>query len=146
MRLQLGPTESCRIRDMSKPPVQITHVHALLLQNGSPAAAGQLVGSHVAYWLAASGSSLCPCEHHIITNPRFRRRFYYVFYGKKCQKKLHPPFQECLWIFLSPNTYFGVLKGRCLEKKQTIWSFQLSLCSLPKHRDVSVYVHVRGGK
>lgn len=145
-RLQLGPTESCMTRDTSKPLVQIMHIHTPSLQSGSPAVARQLARSHIAYWLAASGFSLCPGEQTVINYPRFRERFLACALWEKASGRATSSLPRVLLIFLSPNTDFGELKGRCLKKKHTFWSFPLSFCSLPKHKDVWVYVHVKGGK
>lgn len=152
MRIQLGPTESCRIRDMSKPLVQITRVHAPLLQNGSPAAAGQLAGSHVACWLAASGSSLCPCEQNIITNPRFRERFYYAFYGKKCQSHILPS-RSASEFFFHPTLILECSKADVWRRNKQFEPFScpyvlfhntrlfLCTCMWEKENNPVVFIH-----
>lgn len=51
------------------------HAHPLCHCRAALVLAGQLAGSHLAYWLAASGSSLWLCKQKVITALRFRERF-----------------------------------------------------------------------
>lgn len=75
MSLQLGPTESCMTRDMSKPLVQVVCACTPSPQSRSLTVARQLAGGHGASWLAASASYLCPGEQAVITNPKLKERF-----------------------------------------------------------------------
>lgn len=145
MRWSLGPTVSCINRGMSKPLVQMMHIHTLSLQSSS--GIGRTAGRKPPCLLARSQwlhSATVSRQQELISC--LGGGFSMHFMGKKCQEELHLSCQVHFWFFSFIQHYFGELRESCLGKKLMLWSLHLFIHPCAKHKDVGVHVHVRGGK